>query len=109
MERRRRDFVGELDCSKKGNEDEKASASFSCDGFARSLCDNSTAAADADLRRRIADPGRSALPAASAAPASAAAASDGLPRWNDGTGRLDLPDPASSSAVSKALRRTRLT
>ena len=96
------------DCSKKGNENEKASTSFGCDGSARSLRDHSAAAADADLRGRLADPRGSALPASSTAPTASAASADGLPGWNVGAGRLDLPDPAAAPAVAEALGRTRL-
>ena len=58
---------------------------------------------------RLPDSGEPALPAASAAPASSSAASDRLPGRNDGSSGFNLPGSAAASAVTPAIRRTRLS
>jgi len=63
-------------------------------GSAVRLCDDSTAACDADLRRRIASSGGAALPA------PAAAATDGLPGRNNGRGWHGLPGASATAAAA---------
>jgi hypothetical protein len=68
-------------------------------------------AEDADLPRRVGDPGRPALSASAAAAAASAAADGQLSGRIAGPGGRDLPDPATAAAASTAgapFRRTRL-
>jgi hypothetical protein len=65
------------------------------------LRDDAQTAANADLRGRLADPGRPALSAASAAPTAASAAANGLLGRIDGPGRHPLPDSATSAAYTE--------
>jgi hypothetical protein len=103
-------FVAEATFHDRETEYETDCASFRSDGRACRLCDNASAAGDADVPGWIADSGHDALSAASAASASAAAPSDGMPGRNFGTGRHGLPNSAASAASAAVpLGRTRLT
>jgi hypothetical protein len=103
-------FVAEPTFHDRETEYETDCASFRSDGRACRLCDDTSAASDADVPGRVADSGHDALSASAAAPAAAATAANGVPGRNVGTGRHGLSDPtASTASAAVALGRTRLT
>lgn len=74
------------------------------------LCDEAaTAASNADLRGRDANPSDDAVPAAAAAATASTSCHDDVSERNLRPGRCGLPDSASTAAASAARRRTRLS
>ena len=94
----------------EGERNETTCAFHRDDACAFGLRDDAAPAGASDLSGRIADPDDSAM--SDASPAASAAASGHVPGRIDGSGRHELPDaaaPASRSAASGSLGRTRLT